>query len=572
METILQLPGSVYGVGPESVLAAQTYATLTGRPYRYCGDSNDLITETNDVVFCTTTYLSAKLMYRLFVDCKHDGIPGLICAHSSTELEQVCRRQMQRLVSPQSESLERIFIRSMASFGSVKKGKDTYLGSMAARDELAKVLLSNPAMLVVMGRTTGFDISLTPRQWACALVDHIHENDEPLPICQQLGQCTLFPSMPNISDAVAKGWLIPLAKMRADVGLFSSCSLTRVYDGYFDPSYSLGPALLRQSNFGALITTWRREFDPGSRLSNLVNDICAGTMVGIAIHTFNRSPIARDLGMNLCLLGDPCFAIARSTSFSPLTIVSPSRESVKAQSPLTTSDPTVSQAQLMQAAIEELMRDDPHFDLPKGKAIVEKLSHYLECREPGTCGGKSPRLSELDDALLDYVKEFPILTTIFGSFMRMGESSEDEVCASCGAPSRRFHISFPEYGAVSLKVISCPCCSDSSVLPSDWQMKLDLSKVSDRVLSVSGVPEGAGVLVCLNVIPTGALYKTYSWTPASGAPTSFKLPEELPNLPLYCQVIIGHCLKLGTLGFKLLPPRNSGVGCQVGSGVELPAQ
>jgi len=114
--------------------------------------------------------------------------------------------------------------------------------------------------------------------------------------------------MPSIDDAQRKGWIVPLTALRAEVGIILGCSMLRLRDGVIDPAYGFAAAMLRQADFGVLVTTWRMEIIRD--VNSLINDICSGTMVGVAVRAYNTSPMANRLKSQPLLVGGPLFRTA----------------------------------------------------------------------------------------------------------------------------------------------------------------------------------------------------------------------------------------------------------------------
>jgi hypothetical protein len=275
-------------------------------------------------------------------------------------------------------------------------------------------------------------------------------------------------------------------------------------------------------------------------------------MAGIAVHSFNCSPLAHRLGMKLCLLEDPCFAIVPNENFVPLDVpflkTSPTERSV---SPTTMANPIANEANLLREAIADLTLHDRRFDASKAGSLEAALLSYLECYEEAGQLTEDEKLIGLDAALLDYLSTFPVLAILFDAMINPGTVSEDGICPTCDAPARTLCVTFPRHGAKPHKIIRCACCFDSSNLPLDWQIKLDLSRISEKTLSISGVPEGAQILICLNIIPTTLLHAAYPWSSLNGHWPSFTIPEQKTAAPLCCQLVIARRLEIGTLGFKL---------------------
>jgi hypothetical protein len=549
MEDQISFPGTVHALGPEAIPAAEAYASLTARPYRTWDTSKSISASRHDVVVCTTDRLDSWLMHKLFVECDR-GVPGVLCSRTASELEEVCRRQITMLSLPLRRSSARIFADSLESITELVRGADLVTGGLQEGDKLLEKLSLGAALLVVTGESMGFDISLTFRSFACAFLDSQLRTaaDQLLPTCQVLGRCTRFPTLPLIAEARDRGWIVPISILRAAIGIFCSCSLVRVRDEVVDGGYSLGPMLLRYAKLGAVVTTWRPEPVRGMYLHDLINDLCTGTMVGDAIGSFNVSADARRYGVNLCLLGDPCFALTPNEAFSPLPVYQ-SEVSTSTKPPSTVAkDTTAADAQLLLSGIAHLLADS-RFDPSKGQRLRRVLLPYAESTPLQV--QRPDQSSAVDSALIDFLSGFPVPNVMFGPFSRVEGMTEKGVCPRCHAPARAYWSSFPEYGVRPRHIIACPSCLDCSNLPDGWNVELDMSEISDGVISVSGLTADVQVLVCFFFLETARLHMAVHWEPSPTGWLPFRLPEQLPPVPLYCQVLMARNLQIGTVGFKV---------------------
>jgi hypothetical protein len=329
-------PGVVWALGAEAVAAAKEYAYFTRRANQQCDNLRELDASSCDVIVCATIDLTAPLLYELSRDRAGSGIPGLICARNSSELIEVCRRQARKLdrlpIIPR-----RVFVYAGLDFAITERGTDVIIGGAVTPDDLRRVLSSDAAILTICGHSDGIDLRLSFSQIACPFLDSpTHEHPGFLPPCKVLDQCIRFPVRPQIAAASKAGWILPLQILRAEAAIISACHVVRLSDGVIDPAYGLAASLLRQSDCGVIITTWRKELatSDGSHLNPLINDLCSGTSVGMAVGAFNASSAARRADLRLCIIGDPCFAIAPHQSFSQLPTVP-----ISARHPIPSGEP-----------------------------------------------------------------------------------------------------------------------------------------------------------------------------------------------------------------------------------------
>src|SRR5205807_9836657 len=74
--------------------------------------------------------------------------------------------------------------------------------------------------------------------------------------------------------------------------------------------------------------------------------------------------------------------------------------------------------------------------------------------------------------------------------------SEDGICPSCLSPARLHWRTFSDYQVRPWRIVSCARCEDS-IMPESWQVSLDLSRVAETYVCVSGFPANTKVLCSL---------------------------------------------------------------------------
>lgn len=541
------LPGVVWALGHEAAAAAEEYGALTGRPIQQCNSVYELHTSSSDVVVCTTAHLTAPLLEGLSQDRAGRGVPGLMCARNSSELVEVCRRQATKL-APRPIIPRRVFVYAGLDFTIIERKTDIFIGGAVAADELRRVLSSDASILAVCSHSDGIDLRLSFSQIACPFLDSsTNENQELLPPCKVLDQCIRFPVRPTMSAASNAGWIVPLGMLKAQAAIINACHVVRLSDGVIDPSYGLAASLLRQSDLGVIVTTWRKELgaSDGSHLNPLINDLCNGTSVGLAVGAFNASLLARHAGINLCVVGDPCFAIEPHPGFAHLPVIPmPERRSTSTEQKQSAG----AEAALLRDAVINAMRSNPAFDTAKGTALVSSLSAWQAQSAAGLSSNQSLDCLAIDPLLIDFLTAAPWLSQFFAPFGSPEGGSQNDFCRCCLTPARALNMTFPQYGTSPRLLTSCPYCDESSNLPSGWNVALDLSKSAEGLISVTGAAADAHVTVAFYHL-WGDLCEAYDWSSPGRERIPFRMPASLPLLPLYCQVIVAYRLQVGNVCF-----------------------
>jgi hypothetical protein len=552
--------GTVHGLGREAASAGQLYAKLTGRPYRGWEDSNELTTSMHDVVVCTTARLSVRLMHRMYVGGDRRGAPGLLFASSPAELEKVCRRQAEKLSRPSTQASMRVFLYSTLDFDRIDRGTDLIIGGNQSSKGVLAALSAGAAVLTITGHSDGIDLSLSSRQFACPFLVSPPRFGQLLPYCQIVRRCTRFPAWPTIADAERAGWIVPLTAIRANIGVIFSCNVVRLPDGIIDADCGLAATLLGQADFGVIVTTWRRERfgADGATANGLINTLCSGTMAGIAVHNFNTSPLAAKLGTSLCVVGDPCFRLQSPTAFDVLPEIRVVPPTTRPPEPRKyRNNPEIT---LLQDVIRHAIHSRSNLDATgaaKGHALAKALAEHAEIATRWSSSEWQSELAKLDAALFDFLSATSDLDAFFERFGLDVGNSEDDQCPSCLAPARSLWLTFPKRGANPRRIVRCARCGDIIDVPSDWRLALNLSQLNDRIVAVSGIPDGALARLCIASLvhtraptSTNAHEASASATPRAGG-VSFQLPKTLPGGPLICRILVVHHLKIGSIAFKL---------------------
>lgn len=552
-EMSLSFPGRVFALGEKVATPAKLYARLTGRPYRICGTIAGLEAHQNDVIVCTTDELTPHLMERLYVDEQSAGLPGLIFAATPALLEDVCKRQISKLISGIKVNPQRIFIYPMLNFSSFSRGLDTFIsGQEAARDLLPK-LASGASILSIVGHSDGISLDISHRSVLCPFVSSPAAEGELRPTCQVMGRCTKFPIQPSMAEAQAASWILSLHTLRAEIGVISTCAAVRLRDGVIDPAYGLAASLLSQAAFGAIITTWRKEpgTDDGSHLNSLINDLSGGAMVGVATALLNRSAFCARSGIKFCVVGDPCFALANAPDYAQLPEVSEdaSKQAESAHSlPSSTSKQRErSGVDLLGDAILWSLKTNSAYDTCKGKSLAAELTASTNYGNPGC---STDAQSHIGDHLLEFLSPFPWLPGFFQRFCEIEKITEGVDCPVCFAPARVFRLTFPGYSARVREVTSCSSCGDTRDMPSIWRIGLDLTELEEGLVSVAGIPIESQSMICM-VNLWGSLYRAYPTNISRESSFSFRLPADLPPVPMFCRILFAHELDLGALSFKV---------------------
>ena len=541
------LPGMVIGIGSEAIAASKLYAHLTGRTYRVCASVKDVSASSHDVVICSTKELTAHLMYNLYVDGDSAGSPGLIFAPTEQGLEELCVKQAAKL-HMQRTPPKRVFVHPTLDYQLIERGVDVFLSGMQPLERIMERLSTRASILSIFAHSDGIDLQLASRTYLCPFFEPASrmaaaDAERFGPRCQVLGQCTKAPHNPNMLRATNEEWIMPLQILRADIGILIGCSVVRLHDGIIDSSYSLATGILRQADCGTVVTTWRGDFGrpDGAEVNSLINDLCSGTTAGKAVASFNNSQLAIHYGLTLCVLGDPCYSIHPHGAFARL----PEPETASlANGRKRSFSPRASESALLAEAINLSLQMNPAFDHVQGQALASRLSRMT----PDGEGDLDP--AALDLALLDFLSSAPWLSAFFINFIEVANSTEHSICPACSAPARSCNFLFPMHAVGPRYIIRCASCGDVLDAPCEWRLALNLERIERGLFSVSGIPAGSQIKVCL-INLHGLLYQTYSWHTPQVGECEFRLLDNLPPVPLFCRVLIANSLRVGSISFRV---------------------
>jgi|SRR5579859_37316 len=550
MQQTLALPGTVFALGSEAEAAARLYALLTGRPCRICKTATDVAASLNDVVICITSELSPHLMYQLYVREQSSGLPGLIFAGTPALLESVCKSQAAKLLRSGRPNPRRIFLHTKLNFAARTRGTDSFVSGQEPAETLYPLLSAGAAILSIFGHSDGISLDISHAKVLCPFIDLPPDPDRGLwPSCQVMERCTKFPMMPRVREAKSAGWILPLKLLRATIGVIGTCAAVRLRDGVVDPAYGLAAALLHQADFGAIVTTWRKEPSSadGGHLNGLINDLSAGVNVGVATAALNRSPFCERFGARYCIVGDPCFALAGDGDYPQLPVMTkPAITALPEPSAGETKE--TSRARLVRDAILHSLHSNPAYDLSKGEKLALELAEYAQTG--AAAGPPDDALSPIDHRLLEFLSGFPWLPGFFQHLGWIEGITENVPCPACSAPSRISHLIFPRHARQRRDLTSCSSCGDVRDMPVNWEIALDLTKVKLGSFSLSGIPSGTQLLVCI-VRFWGTLFCAFAGNPSLDGNFSFQVPSDLPPEPMFCRVLFARSLEVGAISFKL---------------------
>ena len=543
MYPLIQLPGCVFALGALAESAAVIYASLTGRRHETCSTVADLKVKPHDVVVCLTEMLSSSLMHKLYVQTNQESVPGLIFAVNVADLESVCIKKAYQLIDATAVAPKRIFLYPKGDFGALDHGVDVFIGGREPSKTVVNLLRAKPALLIMVDRADGFPhLVLSQGIFACPFTSTPHFESELVPICQVQQRCSKLPRMPRIEMAAESGHLVGMSMLNAGIGVIYTCGVVGIRNGLQDPAYSLASALLGQSALGVVITTWRGEDDAadGAHLNDLLNDLSAGITPGLAVGAFNHSLIARQLGIKLCVLGDPCYRLGNAAEFPVL----PSLR-IHADGDLLVNSALCpsSEAQMLSDAVNGALRVSGSYNAEKGDRLLHLLNTSGNVQDP------DPSLGVRDEAMLEFLSDVPWLDRFLERVGDKTTSSETGVCPNCKELSRVQWLHFPRYTAASRQIIHCALCGESSFMPAGWRLSLGTHRLQQRELVLEGIP--AGAMASAYLVKGGEIHTLSTFLFSGGQTASVSLPEALPWEPVSCVVLVVHRLLLGTVSIPL---------------------
>jgi hypothetical protein len=568
-ERRLTLPGKVFGLGKGAFHACWEYAERTGRPYLLCDTVDEISPTSSDVVVCNTSELSAHLMHKLYADETCTSVPGLIFAPTSSLLLEVCRRQAKKLTRNQRFAFKRVFVYSGLEFARIDRGIDTFVGGIESAESISALLSYDAAVLLLWGHSDGIGLRITSKNLLCPFADSPAKADDELrPTCQIVGQCSRFPIMPTVSEAARAGWILPLRGIRAGVGIVCACSAIRVNDGVVNSSYCLAASLLAYADLGVLVTTSGPSFHlfDGSHMNPLINDLCAGTMVGNAVATINRSVLFKYLGLRLSVVGDPCFTLAPSSAYPQLPPPKEISSAAISKRMVNVKDSLIERAAFLRDFIRYCLNANPRSDSRKGESLEQMLALYADPAKQNE-PHQLPDVKFLGSELLQFLSSFARVNyfDFYYPFVGINNVDENGTCPVCFAPARIFKMFFLRHSVQLRRIVTCDCCGQSEDMPIDWQIKLDLARIKDGIVSIDGASEDTQSLVCL-LNMSESLHQSYNCGFSKGL-LFFRIPTDLPQVPLFCRVLFAKSLALGVLSFKLRQMQDGTLRTSIPSGL-----
>ncbi|MEM6484111.1 MAG: hypothetical protein AAF662_03890 [Pseudomonadota bacterium] len=150
-----------------------------------------------------------------------------------------------------------------------------------------------PGNLSLCVREGGLDADSTGNAPRCFLTDYCHR--------QEMG----------VDEAKAEGLLIGVDSIRSQVFIWNTCwGVPPSSPMLMDTSWSLLRAMLSHDGLGVLVTTWEISITGPGIIQPLLSSLCAGISVGDALSEANRSARWTEVGLRMCVFGDPQLKLA----------------------------------------------------------------------------------------------------------------------------------------------------------------------------------------------------------------------------------------------------------------------
>jgi hypothetical protein len=557
--------GLVVALGRNATPAALLYAHLTGRRCCQAEQLKDLPLDVEvAVVVLTTERIDHGFMDQI---CRRRArhqraVPGILTAVAAQDLSLVAKRSAAALACAGAAVAGRTLIYPSSKFRRVERAEGLFIGGEEPRSGLIGAMSSGSALLAMFVHSQGLDITVRGDLRLCPLPLERHTDAVLRPLCLEIGRCTMTMNLPTREEAWRSGTLTSFSNIRAQLLVMHGCNIVRLTDQILDPAFNLAPLFELEASLGACITSWQRErLDrEGLVLHSLLNDLSDGRQAGRALRDFNVSDTAAFLQINLCLLGDPDYAIAPLAHLRPLPAAPPPTE----RHPPRYGERLIDLAlvNLIYTMLHDAPERYPMKPFKRDAQLRLALHRLVTGLIAGFAKQKIDQLwIEVHEPLTEFIACWPWLENLVEPFGRAGKPGLERVCEACGQPARSYPFHFHVDAILSWTFIECEACDAFICGPPEWSELLSLADVHAGRLRLrqSGI-RGRGIVCVLSASwryctspPPAHASLLLPW-PLNDDGTlncEFALPQPLPIGQLQCHIILGCGEKLGSWAVKL---------------------
>lgn len=463
----------VVGFGEDSLEFAQLYAHLTGRSYRRADGVEALFTggPPPTVVVTLLRNVTAPLLDRLYTATRDGDIPGIVAARTVTEL----RRQV--LLRSAAACLHGPLALRSAEYYPLYPGKPIAtlhrrtLMCGASSDEVRQMVSASAGLLTLLTHSDGIDAFAGPELTVCPMDRPNSGADGRPPYCLETGRC--FRHGTTVREFARSDRLLSPDDFRCRVLLWATCYGVVCEDGVLDPVSSILHRFLENPNIGAIVTTWGPRMLNPRAISPLIDAVERGEPVGKGLRRANRSSLARKLGVQLCLFGDPRVSLPTVPPDDRSTLSPAPGVATRLPNRAEWDELAFLRAYLTHAAIhatgtiEELGR----LALEEANVYEYMITHGVDVN-----AGVEPRASKLHAAVLRFLsRRGPVISIDWSALTARVNAQPRSPCPNCSLPATVVLHRLRVPGAGPRRTCLCSRCGLVEDAPwgSDLQFQLD---------------------------------------------------------------------------------------------------
>lgn len=321
--------GTVIALGVCALEASRLYAHLTGRTFAgVWADRPD--PSMVAVAVGIAADLTLEIIEQLNSAAGRMGqMGGLILAPTAELLRTAVKRFAVATCSSPIFSRRALMLPS-EPFRQVARPEGLFVGGDIEPDALRDVISAGHSILSIATHSGVSCFKVASSRRLCPLEGPAAVLAARGHICADLGQCTELPGLPSLPKTGHAEQLLPFNELSAQILVLASCNIVRVEANSEEKDIGIGGYLCALSNIGACITTWRPDAvsRDGASIYHLLNSLTEGRPVGKAVAQFNAQPAGARLGVAMCILGDPEYAVRPSPGHSTKPYPSPARKSL----------------------------------------------------------------------------------------------------------------------------------------------------------------------------------------------------------------------------------------------------
>jgi hypothetical protein len=435
--------------GEEISEEASLYAHLTQRNFIKVNNLEELKKSVfPSVLVISFDNVTYKLLQYLYSEVKSSA-PGLIISYVPDKFRiQVLSKSAASRFQNSSDTY-RVDIYATSRVNQFNTGNYEIYGSAATSEVLLKAISKEKNMLNIITHSDGIDAYLGDLTVCPETINNPYNKPNP-PNCIVTGTCHRR-KMP-VEQARNLNLLLAPKQFKSKILVWMTCRGIRLRPSMIDPLWGLAPEFLDNPALGAVVTPWKIIFTRPEYLNALASLLSKGLPLGQAVAGFNQSKKNKEIGLKLCLLGDPRIQFPESleTDFikNNLTLKNPENLSPK----------KIKELNFLRNYLRCISRKKEEKLVSSSLTALESLDQYEHLLSKGhdDLNSAAKLREDFIKVLLESGTE--AIVEYVGLVKKLKLRKEKKKCFVCSSETEIYHTQFHLPYIDKRKILICPNC------------------------------------------------------------------------------------------------------------------